>query len=303
MGTTLEIASGAAKLSVAKGFIVLSRGEDEQKVPISDIDCLIISSPSVSISSQTISRLAGEAIPIVHCGLNSQPVAISLAYADNVYRKERLEKQIEATEPLKKRLWQMVVRAKIRNQANALCICSREAKDFPALISKTLSGDTGNMEAVAARRYWGRLMGKEFRRDVEAPGINSFLNYGYAILRAAILRSIVGAGLIPDLGIAHHNRMNPFCLADDLMEPYRPYIDLCVRLMLPDEAPALSPDHKRTLISILDIDEVFEERVASLRNCMDSSVRSYVRSLYDKKACIAFPVLSHASHAKMQAIP
>ena len=289
MASTLELSSGSVFISVSRGFLLIKRDTEELKIPLADLDCVILSSPAASISSQAISRLAEENIPIVHCGKNAMPVALSLAYADNVYRRGRVMRQIGASLPLKKRLWQQIVQAKILNQGAVLSLTGAKAGDFPTLAEKTLSGDTGNMEAIAARKYWERLFGKGFKRDPEAPGRNSFLNYGYAILRAAVARSIVGAGLIPDLGLEHCNMMNPYCLADDLMEPYRPLIDICVWSMFLSDGTELSPINKRILITMLEIELVLEGNHASMRNCVDTSVRSYVRSLYNKKSEIIYP--------------
>ncbi|HPS40088.1 MAG TPA: type II CRISPR-associated endonuclease Cas1 [Candidatus Cloacimonadota bacterium] len=289
MASTLELSSGSVFISVSRGFLLVKRDTEEQKIPLADLDCVILSSPAVSISSQAMSRLAEENIPIIHCGKNAMPIAMTLAYADNVYRKERVMRQIDTSLPLKKRLWQQIVRAKIQNQGSVISLIGAKANEFIIFADKTLSGDSGNMEAVAARRYWGRLFGKGFKRDPEEPGRNSLLNYGYAILRAAVARSIVGAGLIPDLGLEHCNMMNPYCLADDLMEPYRPLIDLCVWSMFLSDGTELSPINKRILITMLEIELVLEGNHASMRNCVDTSVRSYVRSLYNKKTEIIYP--------------
>jgi len=302
MATTLELSSGSVYISISRGFLMVKRESEEQKIPLADLDCVILSSPAASISSQAITRLAEENIPILHCGKNAMPVAMTLAYADNVYRKGRVMLQIGSTLPLKKRLWQQIVRSKILNQGAVLSLSGAKANDFVSLADKTLSGDSGNMEAVAARRYWERLFGKGFKRDPDTPGRNAFLNYGYAILRAAVARSIVGAGMIPDLGLEHCNMMNPYCLADDLMEPYRPFIDLCVRQMPVNDGAELDPVSKRTLISLLDMELILEDVHASLRNCVETSARSYVKSLSDKKAEMVYPCVTQDNKAMIQEV-
>lgn len=290
MASTVEIISGTAHLSVYKGFLLIRREEGEERIPFSDIDCLILASPALSLSGQVLCRLAELNVPVLHCGKNAQPVAMTLAYADNVYRKERVKMQIESSLPLKKRLWQQIVRAKIINQGSVLQLCGEKSTDFQLLAEKTQSGDTGNTEAIVARKYWERLFSKGFRRDPDILGTNSFLNYGYAIIRAAVARSIVGAGLIPDLGLQHCNMMNPYCLADDLMEPYRPFVDLCVKLLVVGPDVELNPKFKRLLVSLMDIELELEHEHASLRNCIESSVRAYVNSLIAKKAGMIYPL-------------
>lgn len=153
-------------------------------------------------------------------------------------------------------MWQAIVRAKIREQAKALLLSTGDDSPLPAYAKRVKSGDTENIEGQAARIYWQKLFGQDFRRDPKTPGINTLLNYGYAVMRAAVARAIVSTGLHPSLGLHHHNQYNSFCLADDLLEPLRPAVDLKVYELckkLPEE-PALTTENKRTLLETLSAD-------------------------------------------------
>jgi CRISPR-associated protein Cas1 len=154
---------------------------------------------------------------------------------------ERHRAQGEASAPTRKRIWQRLIAAKIAQQADVLVHFTGHHGGLLPLSKRVRSGDPDNLEAQAAQRYWPSLFGRDFRRDRDADGINALLNYGYAVMRAAIARAVVASGLIPSLGVFHSNRSNPFCLADDLLEPYRPYVDWRVRLLM-NEAAANCPN-------------------------------------------------------------
>ncbi|MDD2230164.1 MAG: type II CRISPR-associated endonuclease Cas1 [Candidatus Cloacimonetes bacterium] len=300
MNSVVEISSDGISISVSKGFLLVKQQEAEEKIPLSDIETLIINSYGAYISNKAIMRLSENNIPIIHCGQNAVPCAITLPYGNNVYRKDRIELQIKSSLPLKKNLWQQVIKAKILNQAAVLELNKRRHNDLDILADKVLSGDTGNNEAIAARIYWERLFGTGFRRNPDLPGINSFLNYGYAILRASMCRNIVAAGLIPELGIHHHNQMNPYCLADDLMEPFRPYIDLCISMQQITETSPLTTAHKKTLIALLDLPVVIADTNSHIRYCIQRAVSDFVLSLVQKKAGILYPQIAADSMFKLQ---
>lgn len=303
MTTVIEINSESCKVSCDKGFLLISSTGGQHKIPFSELEAVIINSHGACLTNQAIMRLGVENIPIVHCGGNAMPVSLTLAYGANVYRKSRIELQIGATKPLQKQLWQQVVAAKVRNQTEVLKHNARKYQDLELLAGKVLSGDTGNIEAVAARFYWERLFQTEFRRDPDLPGINSFLNYGYAILRAAMSRNIVASGLIPELGIHHSNQMNPYCLADDLMEPYRPFTDLVIALIAPGPGTALKPEHKKSLIGILDLPLTQAGSSTHLRYCLQRTVEQFIRSLESKKAGLGFPLITGEVKANLRDKP
>ncbi|PKN71112.1 MAG: type II CRISPR-associated endonuclease Cas1 [Candidatus Cloacimonetes bacterium HGW-Cloacimonetes-3] len=291
MNSVVEISSDGISISVSKGFLLVKQQESEEKIPLSEIETLVINSYGAYISNKAIMRLSEEGVPIVHSGQNAIPCAITLPYGNNVYRKDRIELQIKSSLPQKKNLWQQVIKAKIRNQAMVLELNNLRHNDLDTLADKVQSGDVGNLEAVAARIYWERLFGKGFRRNPDLPGINSFLNYGYAILRASMCRCIVASGLIPELGIHHHNQMNPYCLADDLMEPFRPYIDICISIQQISDATPLSTMHKKTLIGLLDLPVKLQDNNTHIRYCILHAVEDFVQSLVQKKASITFPLI------------
>ncbi len=292
MNSVLEVSGESCGISVSKGFLVITTTGQEEKIPLSEIEALVINSHGAWITNQALLRLAEENIPIVHCGRNSMPCSLTLPYGANVYRKQRVQSQIDASLPLRKNLWQQVIKAKIANQARVLELSGLPCNDLDNLAARVLSGDTGNNEAVAARFYWERLLGPGFKRDPDLPGLNGFLNYGYAILRASVCRAIVAAGLIPELGIHHHNQMNPYCLADDLMEPFRPYVDLSLKARKITAGETLSPERKRQLVAILDLPLAHQGEATHLRYCLQRAVGQYVNSLDTKKPGFDFPIIA-----------
>ncbi|NLN84564.1 MAG: type II CRISPR-associated endonuclease Cas1 [Candidatus Cloacimonetes bacterium] len=300
MNSVVEINAESCGISVSKGFLLVSCASREEKIPLSEIEALIINARAATITNRALARLAEEGVVVVHNGPNSQPVALTLPCAANVYRKQRVESQIACSLPLKKNLWRQVVKAKILNQAKVLELAGKNSLDLQTLVGKVLSGDSGNSEAVAARIYWQRLFGAKFRRKPELPGINGHLNYGYAILRASLCRAIAAAGLIPELGIHHQNMMNPFCLADDLLEPFRPFCDLMVwNWRLPLNA-ILQTKEKQSLAALLNLGLIHENTATRLRHCLTRCVEQLIRSLETKKPLLIFPEISAQTLEKMK---
>lgn len=199
---------------------------DETTVPLGDIAVLIVSHPQVSLTQQVLSGLASAGGIFVTCDEKHMPASMLLPLATHSLQAERFAVQASASVPVKKRAWQQIVTAKI--EAQACVLEERTGSDWGlrAMASRVRSGDPQNIEAQAARIYWQKLFGGDgFRRDPDGTGLNACLNYGYAVLRAMAARSLCGAGLHPSLGVHHHNRYDAFCLADDLMEPFRPLVD------------------------------------------------------------------------------
>jgi CRISPR-associated protein Cas1 len=227
--------------------------EPRASIPCEDIGILVVDQPAVTFTHQALTRVLQAGATVVLCGPNHLPVGILLPLSDHTEVVSRLQVQINAGRAVNKRLWKQLVRAKIRNQANNL------PNDHPArtrllnMIPQVRSGDPTNFEAQAARFYWEAWRNDPaFRRRPEADDpINSLLNYGYAILRAAVARALVSAGLHPALGLQHCNRSNPFCLADDLMEPMRPWVDAIVVGIASSTTGELNPGNKRALLGLL----------------------------------------------------
>jgi len=203
----------------------------EKTVPIEDIGILVLEHQQITLSHYLLDKLLGNNASVITCNETRHPSGMMLPLESNILQSERFRAQIEATEPLKKQLWQQTVKAKITNQASVL-----KNRDIPNnlltnLAQSVKSGDADNCEAVAAAYYWKHLFPPawQFYRKRDGLPPNNLLNYGYAILRATVARALTGAGLLPTLGIFHRNRYNAYCLADDIMEPYRPFVDIIVR--------------------------------------------------------------------------
>lgn len=231
----------------------------EHTRPIEDIGVVVIESEQVTLSSYLISALLENKIALIMCDNKHMPSGLMLPIVGNTEQSERYGAQIAASLPLRKQLWQQTVSMKIRNQGAVLKkVHEMEIGNMLAWASQVKSGDSENLEGRAAAYYWRNLFGENsgFVRRQEGDEPNGLLNYGYAILRAVIARSLVASGLIPTLGIHHSNKYNAYCLADDIMEPYRPYVDLMVVDIMRkhDILPEISKETKRILLTIPTID-------------------------------------------------
>jgi CRISP-associated protein Cas1 len=224
-------------------------------VPIEDLGVLIIDNPAIIYTQALLAACFENNVAVVLCDGKHLPCAILLPLAGHSLHAKTLRAQIEASVPIQKRLWQTIVQAKIREQAGVLRSLFLDDAPLPLYVAKVKSGDPENVEAQAARIYWQRLFGEEFRRDRDMNGANALLNYGYAILRAAVARAVVGSGLSPALGIHHRNQYDDLCLADDLMEPLRPLVDLKVHEIMQARKDAdVDKESKAVLLQILSWD-------------------------------------------------
>jgi CRISPR-associated protein Cas1 len=232
IGKTLELATPGTRLSISHRQLVIDRPNlPKAAVPVEDIGVVVVDDLRATYTQSVFIDLIGAGATIIVTGRDHLPLGIMLPLEAHHVQTERHRAQVAARESAKKRIWQAIVKAKIRQQAEVLELFTGNHGGLRPMAGRVRSGDPDNLEAQAAQRYWPRLFGSDFRRDRDADGINALLNYGYAILRAAIARSVVASGLIPSLGVFHRNRGNPFCLADDLLEPYRPYVDWRVKLI------------------------------------------------------------------------
>ena len=223
----LEVAETPARIHVALESIQVEQvGRDPVRVPLEDLAVLVLSHPQVQISAAALQAVAMAGGAVLVCDDKHQPAGLLLPLQGHFVQAERMARQAVAPLPLKKRLWQQVVKEKVLHQAALLRNLNGSDEGLGILAGQVRSGDEGNLEAQAARRYWPALFRDPgFRRNREAKDANRFLNYGYAILRAQVARSLCASGLHPALGLQHHNRYSAFPLADDLMEPYRPFVD------------------------------------------------------------------------------
>lgn len=223
---TVEISSGPVHLSIQHKQMVLKTDGENHQIPVEDLGLVVLSHPAISYTHQLMYELLEQNVAVLFCNRQHMPEGLLLPFEDNLLYQARLKLQIEANKPLKKRLWQQVVKSKIQAQANILIAKHEDDFGLKPLIYKVRSGDPQNVEARAARKYWSELFKNfDFRRDSSGEGINTLLNYGYAVLRAAVARCLTAAGLHPSIGIHHHSQYNPYCLADDMMEPMRPLVD------------------------------------------------------------------------------
>ncbi|MDR2883701.1 MAG: type II CRISPR-associated endonuclease Cas1 [Deferribacteraceae bacterium] len=251
----VDIAIENVYLSKERGFLLVKQGENEAKIPLDDIESVIIHSYSATYSHMLLMELAERGIPMVVCGKNHSPSAILLALNGNYLQAGRIDSQIAASKPMNKRLWQDVVSAKILNQATVLAHYNLPNKVLIELAKGVTSGDSSNNEAQAARYYWQMLMSDGFLRNQDGEDFcNIALNYGYAILRSSMARAIVGVGLQPSLGIHHYNKQNPMRLVDDMMEPFRPVVDMIVCDLAAGGATELGKDEKLALAKCIHFD-------------------------------------------------
>ena len=252
-----------------RGFMVISHKDEELgRIPLDDIAAVIASGHGITHSSNLLAALAERGAPFVLCADNYQPVGMLLATDGNYHQAKRIEAQLNAGKPLTKRLWQSIVRSKLAMQACALNHCGQAPTPVSALIPKVRSGDPDNIEAQAARRYWPLLFGTSFRRDRDADDVNSLLNYGYTIIRSATARGVIAAGLHPSLGLHHANAYNAFRLVDDLIEPFRPLVDMKVYALLASGATEVNQTTKIQLAQILYTDLTQAEATTPIINCI-----------------------------------
>jgi len=251
----LEIAETPAKIKLHLDCLCIEmQGRDPLRVPVEEMGLLLLANPSVQISAAALQTLARVGVSVLLCDEKCLPVAELLPLQNHNLHSERLRKQVNAKEPLKKRLWQQIVQAKLRSQGELLLRLRGEDYGLVTMARLVRSGDPDNYESQGARKYWGLLFGNAaFIRDRDAPDQNRFLNYGYAVLRAQVARAICSTGINPSLGLHHHNRYDAFPLADDLIEPFRVFIDAKVIDLLKDVNPCeeLTANVRRALIGVL----------------------------------------------------
>lgn len=290
LNRVLEIHEENRYLSLNRGFIVIQHGSEELgRVPLDDIGVLLLSAQSVSFSKNILNALAEKGCVSVLCGKNYTPQSMVLPVYSHYLFAKILKNQINSSLPFKKRIWQQVVVKKILNQALTLKLCGKDSGFLERIATTVKSGDSDNREAYAARLYWKSLFGKEFTRDKDLEGVNSFLNYGYAIMRASMARAVCSSGLLPSLGIHHENHLNQFALADDLFEIYRPIVDYIVFNLNPAEETELNHEYKTKLADALWIKVHTSQGDSPAFQSMQYLTASYVRALEDGKAVIDLP--------------
>lgn len=255
IGRIVEIADDRRHLFVNRGFMVVRDTEGERKelgqVPLDDIAAVIANAHGMTYTNNLLVALAERGAPFVLCAANHNAVGMLITLDGHHVQSKRIEAQVAASLPTHKRLWASVVKSKLEQQAAALEAAGAPTAPLLALLRKVRSGDPENVEGQGARRYWNLLFGAEFRRDQDGDGLNALLNYGYTILRSATARAVVAAGLHPSIGLHHSNDGNAMRLVDDLMEPFRPIVDLKVWQLRRAGEGQVTPETKRALVRTL----------------------------------------------------
>lgn len=290
LGQIVEIEGEGRRLSLERGFLAIT-GPDGLlgRVPLDDIEAVILSNPAASFTSQIVAALAERGAPFVVCGRDFKPAAYLLPVDGHHAQGDRVEAQAESSLPTRKRLWAELVRAKILAQADALERTGAKPAPVRLLAERVRSGDPDNCEALAAQRYFPAMFGKSFFRQREGDGVNAFLNYGYTVLRAATARAIVAAGLHPSLSLQHRSKGNALRLADDVMEPFRPSVDLIAKRLLAEGATILDTAAKRRLALVLHADFATEEGVTPLSNVLGRACVSLAQVFTGDRKKLALP--------------
>lgn len=291
IGRVVEIASDGRFLALDRGFLTVSeKGEEVGRVPLDSIAAVIANAHGLGFTNNILVELSRRGVPVVLCGAHHRPEAIVWPVDGHHQQAGRMADQISAPLPLKKRLWAQVVKAKILAQGASLAAVGARHGGFQLLAAKVRSGDPDNVEAEAARRYWPLLMGTEFRRDRDADGANALLNYGYAVLRAGVARAVMAGGLHPSLGLMHANRGNAMVLVDDLMEPFRPVVDIEVWRLLRAGTTQVDREAKTALARVMVLDLPTVEGTSPVMTCAERLVASLAKAFAGEGDRLALPL-------------
>lgn len=285
---TLYFGNPAYLKTIHQQLIISQNGKEDKQVPIEDIGVAILDHPQITITQPTLSRLLQNNAAVISCDEKHHPIGLFLNLDGHTLQSQKFKAQINASIPLKKQLWQQTVQAKILNQAALLKRQRTEYNILLTLADNVRSGDNTNQEAQAAVHYWKHLFPDfpDFLRSRDGVPPNNLLNYGYAILRATVARSLVASGLLPTLGIFHRNQYNAYCLADDIMEPYRPFVDMvvCDIVRMNGKFLDMTTKMKEQLLSIPAMDVkiggvksplmvAVQRTTASLAKCFEDNTR------------------------------
>lgn len=290
-----------AKLNLSKGQLRLENDDGEFTLPLEDITALILESPQIVLTSTLLSECQNRGVAVLTCDKTHTPNGVLLPFQPHSRQSRVARVQQSWTEPLRKRLWQRAIQTKILNQAICLdmTVGGDESKRLKAFVDRVGSGDPENIEAQAARNYWPRLFGPDFRRHGN-DSINAALNYGYAVVRAFVARSQVAYGLIPAFGIHHDNELNAFNLTDDIMEVFRPFVDHMVFGLIrdteitPDEQN-LSSGVRQKLANVGNISCIIDGKVHTISNACDLMAAGLVSAIEGKApALLPVPTFLHS---------
>lgn len=290
MDQIVDISTDGRHLSRDRGFLVVSvSGVQIGHIPLDQIVAVIVHAHGTTWTTSLMTELADRGVPVVLCGSNHAPRSVLLPLDGHHAQGARMRAQWHAKAPFLKQAWKHIVIAKITMQAAALEAIQEAHAPVLMLRRKVTSGDITNVEAQAARYYWPRIMGSKFRRDRAASDVNALLNYGYTVLRAATARAVVAAGLHPTIGLHHSNRSNAFALADDLMEPFRPLVDCCVRGLAARNGPNVDTEAKQTLASVIALDLPLGNSVSPVSVALHKLATSLGQSFETGALTLALP--------------
>lgn len=287
----IDISIDGRHLSKHRGFLLISEVHEEiGRVPLDQILAIIVHAHGVTFSNNLLVSLSEQGSLLVICAANHAPRALFWPLEGHFAQGARMRAQWDAKKPLIKRLWKHLVIAKIEMQAAALDAFGAPSQPVRRLMYEVRSGDEGNIEAQAARRYWPLLMGADFQRNRGNDGANALLNYGYTVLRAATARAVLAVGLHPTIGLFHAHRGNAFALADDLMEPFRPLVDCTVRSLCDQGVETVTPGAKAVLVRLIALDLNMAETRSPLTTALSRLAQSLARSFESGKAGLDLPI-------------
>ena len=270
-----------------------SSNQMKGKVSVEDLGLLMLDHFQITISHQLIQKMMGNNVVVVSCDAHHLPHGIMLPLYGHTEHSDRIKDQLQASEPLKKQLWKQTVECKIENQKEVLRRLGNYYEPMMNYQNNVKSGDSTNMEGIAAQHYWKYLISLDFLRQRFGESPNQFFNFGYAVLRSIVARSIVETGLLPVLGIFHKNKYNPYCLADDLMEPYRPFVDWLVMdwLTKNPEIEELTKEFKAHLLQVATKDVWIDGKKRPLLVAVKTTVISLYKCYIAEKRLISYPEL------------
>lgn len=270
-----------------------SSNQMKGKVSVEDLGLLMLDHFQITISHQLIQKMMGNNVVVVSCDAHHLPHGIMLPLYGHTEHSDRIKDQLQASEPLKKQLWKQTVECKIENQKEVLRRLGNYYEPMMNYQNNVKSGDSTNMEGIAAQHYWKYLISLDFLRQRFGESPNQFFNFGYAVLRSIVARSIVETGLLPVLGIFHKNKYNPYCLADDLMEPYRPFVDWLVMdwLTKNPEIEELTKEFKAHLLQVATRDVWIDGKKRPLLVAVKTTVISLYKCYIAEKRLISYPEL------------
>ncbi len=280
-------------------MISLKKSKEELQRPIADLAMLVLDHVEITLTQPLLAFLGESNVAVTFCGSNHLPSSMLLSFHTYCLPAVRFRQQIDASKPLQKKLWQKTIKHKITQQAKLLERLKKENTPLEHMVSKVTSGDSTHVEAQAAKYYWKTLLGASFYRARTGPPPNQLLNYGYAILRAAVARSLAAHGLISLLGIHHRNQYNGFCLADDVMEPYRPFVDATVYAISLQEnlERKITKEHKALLLGLLTQDCCWEAQRTSVGHAIDRTASSLASCFEEKNFhYLTFPTYYVSPH-------